>query len=169
MNMNNLNAIIEENETFIGTDLDSEKMARLNAMRELCEKITVADPRIINTPLPVLDTNKHAGVRLEIPALLFTAKEDAIHALGELFRLSDAVTIVAKDGEKVKITCDVQDMWKTNTNKPGHDLWHVTAVYTKNKAFVYKFTVNAETDADAHTAANNRLPDGYVVASITRD
>ena len=168
MTFDKLDTIIEENETFVGADLDTEKMERLDAMRALCEKIGAAEPRITTTPLPVLDTHRHGGVRLELPSLIFTANKEAIHALGEIFRLSDSVTVIVKDGETVRITCDVHNIWKTNINKPGHNVWHVKAVYSKNQSFVYKFTVHADTEELARIEANKQLPAGYAVSSITK-
>lgn len=166
MDTNKLSAVIEENETFTGTDLDEAKLARLNAMRELGERIAEAERRIDFRSLPVVDVNRHASVRLELPALMFTANKAAIHAMGELFRLADAVTVIAADGEGVRITCDVQNIWKTSVNLPGKNLWHITAVHMKNPAFVYEYTVSADTEADARALSEKRLPEGYAFCGV---
>ncbi len=100
----------DENDSFRGHDLNAKKMERLNAMREVCRKLSEADSRFSFECVPFSNRERNGSVMLTLPSVALCDDRRVLNALSNLFRLSD-IFIESTLGGDLRFTFSVHDMW----------------------------------------------------------
>ena len=106
----------DNNEHFLGEDLDQGKLNRLNRIKSLCLEISGMDNRIQYTAYPFDNRSRNGFAILDLPKLLFCTDEKLIRRLADLFYASDFVSLSTLSGA-LRISCGIHDMW----SKWGYD------------------------------------------------
>ena len=107
---------IDDNEHFLGEEIDTEKMKRFDRIRALCLDVSEADPDIWDSYPPFTERSRNGMACLEMPSVKFQSNPTVLKALSQLFAEADACITSAIGGE-LRITFVVHDMWK----KFGYD------------------------------------------------
>ena len=110
----------EENENFIGEDLNEEKEKRITRIGELCEQIAEHEPYTSARLFPISERSRNAMVSLDTRRFLFD--RETLDKLSEILRLADDVSFADLDGA-TRISFGVRDMWKKHgfINDLDHD------------------------------------------------
>lgn len=114
----NFRALEDDNEHFLGIELNAEKMAKLNEMRGLCAELAEKESGIRHRFRPFTDKDRHGSVALELKSPVWTFDPSVTKLLSRLFEMTDsfAAAIVEETGV-IRLTFDVQNMW----TKYGYD------------------------------------------------
>ena len=111
-NMKWIDDKIDENEHFLGKELDEKKMERLNKLRELSVRFAKGERGVTYEAFPFSNRSRNAMVLLDIPATVFIVSPQSVHTLAEIFSLSDDVSFaVSEDKKKIRISFGIHDMW----------------------------------------------------------
>ena len=113
----NFRALEDDNEHFLGIDLDEEKMNRLNAMRDACRKIVDLNPRIKSPFYPFDTTCRNAFVSLVFPEIEFMNDKTVTSLIGALFSAADDVVLRSREDGTILMSFGLHDMW----DKFGYD------------------------------------------------
>lgn len=108
-----LNKLIDDNEHFLGKELDDKQMERYQHLRELCLKVTRGEPRIKTPLVPFSNRSQNATVQLDMPAPMWIFNETVSKTIGEIISSADdvAFAVVEKTGH-IRISCSILRMWK---------------------------------------------------------
>lgn len=166
--------MMKENNAFVGTVMDEEKDITLSRMRDLCDRLCAMEKRVTCAFSPVVNTRRHADVKLLLPLPVFLPSAAFNKTLGELISLSDDVTFANIPGEpgKLTIACNVLNIWKevetvdykTNAVK---NTWDVYCHLERDERFTYHFEVEAKSLDAARLLAAAEIPEGYRIDSLT--
>ena len=108
----NFASIEDDNEHFLGIDLNEEKMQRLNAMRDLCVAIADKERGIKNRFRPFTNKERHGSVSLELKSPVWSFDPTVAKLLSKLFAMSDGFAATIVEGtDTIRLTFDVRDMW----------------------------------------------------------
>lgn len=114
----NFRMIEDDNEHFLGIEINEDKLNRLNKMRELCRNIAEIEPQCSNPFYPFDNKRSNGAVKLEMHTPFWTFEPRVITMLSELLSMADDVSICAIEGtDTIRIMCSVHEMW----NKHGYD------------------------------------------------
>lgn len=121
-----------ENESFMGFELEPEKVKRLNSMKALARRLAFLDSAIKYEERPATQDQRHMGVKLLLPPLYFTSDRRVSNTLAQLYAAADFVGMSCPfalydeeiDGDEEpgeKLICmnfEVKDMWKSYGKMP---------------------------------------------------
>lgn len=110
--MNSKTSFYENNESFKGITLDETKTRRLEMMKSFCDELVALDNRITQQFAPFTENTRHATVRLLLPRVAFVNNRRTISLLSSLLSAADSFTISALDGENIRLTFAVENIWK---------------------------------------------------------
>ena len=104
----------EQNAAFVGRDMDDEKLARLNSLREHSRRIAELEPDLQYEWLQLSNENRHGGVQLKTEAIgYYTKDRHTIELMAEMHRLSDMINVSAVgDSGGIIFSFYVRDMWR---------------------------------------------------------
>lgn len=124
-----------ENESFWGMEIDPAKKKRLDDLNARCAALAKMENRIRIIPSKLTPENRHGGVRLSLPPLLFVYDKRIMNCLSELFKLADDCVmsvprlfddddddddayIGPRDGREIILSFYIHDMWQTYGKAP---------------------------------------------------
>lgn len=114
----NFRALEDDNEHFLGIELNAEKMAKLNEMRGLCAELADKESGIRHRFRPFTDKDRHGSVALELKSPVWTFNLAVTGLLSQLFEMADGFAAAIVEGtDTIRLTFDVRNMW----TKHGYD------------------------------------------------
>ena len=114
------NAQADENENFIGVELDEKKMERVQAIRDCCKKIVDRDSGVQIVPLQFDNESRNALTQLSFPTPFFTGDKRVMDALETMIDIADSFSI-ASDAKDIYMTFIVLEIWaKWKTKSEGN-------------------------------------------------
>ena len=104
---------LDDEDHFVGTNLDEEKMKRYERINELCKKIAKAVPGMSFEWHPITNRDPNAFALLAMSNVTFWSRTDVNRALAEALTLADNVSITAVgDDGKIRVGIGIFDVWK---------------------------------------------------------
>ena len=104
------NAQADENEDFIGIELDDKKMEKVEAIRTYCKKIVDRDSGVNIVPLQFDNESRNALTQLSFPALYFTGDKRLLDSMETMLNLADSFAMAAEKG-RIYLTFAVHEIW----------------------------------------------------------
>lgn len=101
---------LDENDDFIGVELDDKKMEKVEAIRTYCKKIVDRDSGVHIVPLQFDNESRNALTQLSLPGTYFTADKQILVSIKEIIDLSDSFAMAADNG-RIYLTFAVHDIW----------------------------------------------------------
>ena len=106
-----LNKTIDDNEHFLGEELDQEKMDRLNRLRDLSARFAKGERGVSYSAFPFSNRSRNAMITIDVPSVFFTASSRSMQTISEITALSDFVSFAVVADGKIRIGFGVHDMW----------------------------------------------------------
>lgn len=100
-------------ENYCGFDLNTEKLAKMKQMQELCAEIAELDGDVRCT-FPTFDmTKRNASMYLDFPSFYFSGDRRISDRLSRLYSLSDHFSIASKARDNgIRLAFNISDMWR---------------------------------------------------------
>ncbi len=110
----------DDNDNFLGEDLDKEKEKRIKCIGKLCEQIAERESYTTAHLYPISERSQNAIVSIDTRGFLFD--RGTLDRLCEILKLADDVTFAEVDGA-MRISFGVHNMWKKHgyINDTDHD------------------------------------------------
>ena len=113
------NAQADENEDFIGVELDEKKMERVRAIRDFAKKIVELDWGARIVPLEEGE-GRNSLTQIALPTPFFTGDKRVMDALETMIDIADSFSI-ASDAKDIYMTFIVLEIWaKWKTKSEGN-------------------------------------------------
>ena len=101
---------IDENDDFIGIELDAKKMEKVEAIRNYCKNIVDMESAAQIVPLQFDAESRNALTQLSMPRIFFTADKRVLDALETMLDLSDGFAMTS-DAGRTYMTFAVHEIW----------------------------------------------------------
>lgn len=101
----------EENDDFLGVELDEAKKKRLDAIGKLCEQVASLNSTAKYKRTMLDNQSRHGMEQIEWKSLALLTDRKTLDALSELFRLSDNVWLASPVGGGILMSFCVCDIW----------------------------------------------------------
>lgn len=103
--------VADYNDSFRGDEINEDKLEKLNRMKKICGEICELDPRIDAPFMPFDKTCRNGTAQIMLPYLLFTTDDKVRSRISSLVVAADDLAFSALDGEHIRITFGLHDMW----------------------------------------------------------
>ena len=121
-----------QNKTFHGIEVNAEKVAKLERLKKLCERLAELDEAIRFDGVTLNSRTRNGTAKITLPALFFSDNRRVMNTLAKLFAEADHVFISCpyalydeedaegdEPGEKILVmTFAVADMWGVYMKAP---------------------------------------------------
>lgn len=104
-------AFLQKNEEFVGTELDAEKAAVLEEMKEECKLLSCAMPGLRFEVSGIDERSRNGSVRLYLPLPVFITAEPVVKRLARLYALAEGIAM-ANGGSRLILSFHVYGLWK---------------------------------------------------------
>ena len=110
MTIDEFDTMIDNNESFLGEELDEEKMEQLNRLKNICVEIGKREKGIKYSAYPFSNRSQNAFVMLDFPRLLFCTDKKVMRLLSQALTISDDFSSTALAGE-LRVCFGIHNMW----------------------------------------------------------
>ena len=101
---------LDENDDFIGVEIDDKKMEKVEAIRDCCKKIVDRDSGVNIVPLQFDNESRNALTQISFPAPYFTGDKRLLDSVKTMLDIADSFAMAVEKG-RIYLTFAVHDIW----------------------------------------------------------
>ena len=100
----------EENESFVGHQLNAQKMEQLHQLEELAEMLA-RNPSFDFIRTPVTDNDRNGTVIVDAHIVTAPIEKKESTILSRMYALADGAGMSAYSGKRIRLSFDVRNLW----------------------------------------------------------